>query len=279
MGRSGRRAVGVDSAGRVGTVLLALVLVACAGKSSQHAKTRTAGGAGGGGEAGAGGAGSRPRDLPELTLEPTGEITLAGLTEPAEDIYVGEDGIFIVTLEQYHRFDFEGVALFDPGEGNRQRAGAGADAFRTNWFATVQGAVVVWYDFELAFNQLDGAKSSVGLAVDMDEAGSFQRLYVADAGLSSMREYTTQGALLRELAVPAVDLEGLAFSAAHRLFALDARSRELVRASEDFSKIDAFARLPGVIGTPSGIHWFDARLYVCFRDRDHIATFRLDEGS
>jgi hypothetical protein len=223
-----------------------------------------------------GGAGAQT-DLPALTLEPMGEITLAGFTGSPEDLVVDQGGITIVTLEGSLRFSLEGASGQD--ERNPQRAGMGADAFGNQWFATVRGSVLTWADFELTIDQLEGAMSATGLAVDMDETGDFQRVYVTDSVTSKIEEYTSQGGALRELVVPGADLQGIAFSPTRRLFALDARRRRLVRANESFSAIDAAVPVPNPGGEPSGIHWFESRLYVCFRDSSRVAFFRLDDGT
>jgi hypothetical protein len=248
--------------------VLAALLAACSGG---------AGNSGPSGRGGGGGSAGDPSDLPELTLEPVGEIALAGFTGSAEDLVVDQDGISIVTLQGSGHFTLQGAA--DPDGINPSRAGAGADAFRTSWFATVRGPLLVYYGWELMANRLEGAVSATGMAVDMDETGAFQHLYVTDSGTARIEEYTDAGGALRELVVPGADLQGIAISPTRRLFALDAHQRRLVRASEDLSAVDVVARLPNLPGEPSGMHWFESRLYLCFRDSNRVAVLRLDEES
>lgn len=259
--------------------MVAVFLSGCAGHGGAHdaAPESGPGGAGGAGDSGKGGAGGALSDLPALALEPLGEIALAGFTGSAEDLVVDQDGITVITLQGSAHFTLEGAA--DPDGINPQRAGAGADASRGHWFATVRGNVLAYYGWELMISPLEGTTSAAGLAADVDEAGSFRHLYVADSGNARIEEHTTEGGALRELAVPGAALQGLAISPGRRLFALDALQRRLVRTSADLSGLDAVARLPTVSSDPSGMHWFESRLHVCFRDSNRIAVFRLDESN
>jgi len=267
----------MSAAGRACAAALAL-LAACADKSGTHEGTPDSGpgGAPVAGDSGQGGAGGAPSDLPELAMEPLDQITLAGFTGSAEDLVVDQDGITVVTLQGSAHFALNGAA--DPNGTNPQRAGAGADASRSHWFATVRGSVLAYYGWELMVSPLEGTTSATGLAVDRDEAGAFQHLYVADAGHARIEEHTTEGGALRQLVVPGADLQGIALSPGRRLFALDALERRLVRVTEDLSALDAVARLPSPPGEPSGMHWFGSQLYVCFRDSDRVAVLRLDEA-
>jgi len=252
----------------------AALLSACGGNTGAGDRNPESG-AGGAGNSGRGGAAGAPSALRELTLESLGEITLAGFTGSVEDLVVDQDGITVVTLQGSAHFALDGVAVSDGI--NPQRVGAGADAFRNNWFATVRGSVLVYYGWELMVSPLEGTRSATGVAVDRDEAGAFQHLYVADSEDAQIQEHTTLGGAVRALVVPGADLQGVAISPRRRLFALDALQRRLVRTTEDLSALDAVARLPDPPGEPSGMHWSDSLLYVCFRDSNRVAVLRLDE--
>jgi hypothetical protein len=230
---------------------------------------------GGAGNTGAGGGAVAPGDLPELTMEPLGEISLAGFTGSAEDLVVDQGGITVLTLQGSAHFTLDGVA--DPDGITPQRAGAGADAFQPNWFATVGGSVLAYYGWELMISPLEGTVSATGIAADIRDGGAVQHLYVTDAYDESIEEHTTAGGLVREIVVPGADLQAVAISPGGRLFALDALRRRLVRPTDDLSALDVVARLPPLWGEPSGMHWFESLLYVCFRDSNRVAVLRLNE--
>jgi len=266
---------GIGVIGRVGAAVLVVLFSACGDRNGAHAGAPDSGpgGAGIAGSSGGGGRAGAPGDLPELTLEFVGEITLGGFTGSAEDLVVDQDGITIVTLEGSGHFTPDGHA--DSDGISPQRAGAGADAFRTNWFATVRGGVLAYYGWELMLSPLEGTISASGVAVERDESGAFRHLYVTDSGTAKIEEHSTTGGALSELAVPGADLQGIAIAPEGGLFALDARQRRLVRATEDLSALDSAAPLPNLPGNPSGMHWFESLLYVCFRDSNRVAVLRL----
>jgi len=227
------------------------------------------------GEAGSGGA----LNLPELPITLESEITLAALPEPAEDIYVGVEGLLIVTQQQQHRYDFEGAPLSDPAPGGSRTGATGVDAFETRWVATVNQSAFAWYEFEVQVQLLSGAQAATGLAMDTQESGGFERFFVSDSAVGAVLEYTSSGAPLRDLPIPDTDLQGMARAPDGKFFALDAKRSELLRLSSDFSEVDAFAKLPTVANEPTGIHWFEETLYVCFRDSDRVALVRLSPES
>ncbi|MEI9942482.1 MAG: hypothetical protein WDO69_35155 [Pseudomonadota bacterium] len=242
----------------------------------------------GGGDEMPGGAGNaepaHPSDLPELTLVATGEILLRPLDEPAEDLYVRDEGIFIVTRGRRLGYDLEGnplsssTTLPNPSPTGAAFGGTGVDT-TDRLYATVSDTTLLWAGWEIVTYPLEGAALATGVAIDFDAIASDQSLFVTDAGRSAVREYTVSGAALRELSVERSDLQGIAFSPHSRLFVLDAKHGELLRIAKDFSNIDAWVHLPDGIGIASGIHWWKSVLYVCFRDTNRVSTFAVDDGN
>jgi hypothetical protein len=268
-----------------------LAATACAGKSSTTEASRGTGGAlasggigGGAGmaasgapSAGSGGTAAGAAGLAELPFERIFEIELQGFVESAEDLHVGPSGILVVTSVQQHRFGLDGAELSDPVPGGSRSGAAGIDAFENEWVATVLGSSVYWYGAGVSVDALERARAATGIAVDTRDAGPFDRFLVTDSMLGAVVEYGADAELVRDLIVSDADLQGVARSPNDRFFALDAKSSRLLRLESDLSGVDAVVILTPGGGVPSGIHWYEDQLYVCFRDRPHVVVGRVTE--
>lgn len=203
------------------------------------------------------------------------EIALANFASHAEDVDLESSGLVIVTLDGWFLFDLDGNPMPRPQAPPFGLATAGVDSFQSVWRASTHGNVVVFQGFELQADQLDDLGNGTGIAIRAGANGAYDRYYLADSMRAEITERTVDGVRTATLPLPGSDLQGLAFSPAGELYALDAHGARLLKLTPGVAGVAAEAPLPVQGRIPSGIH-FDAQgaLYVCFRDVPKVMVLR-----